>query len=64
MNRYIERVIDHAISITEDMISASRENPTDQRKLREALALLHGAADAIESVGRIDPKPIVNRVGL
>ena len=56
MNRYLERVISHAVLIVEDMISSTRENPAAQRKLREAIALLHGASDAVESAGDIDPE--------
>lgn len=46
MIQHLARTIDHALSLLRTMAEG---NPEAQRKLREASALLHAAADAVAS---------------
>jgi hypothetical protein len=46
MIQHLARTIDHALSLLQTMAEG---NPEAQRKLREAAALLHAAADAVAS---------------
>jgi hypothetical protein len=49
MIQHLARTIDHALSLLRTMAEG---NPEAQRKLREASALLHAAADAVASAAR------------
>jgi hypothetical protein len=57
MTKHLERTLDHAITLIRDLVATENVNPIAQRKLREATALLHAVADAVELARTVDDKP-------
>ena len=54
MTQHLERTIDHAINLVRAIVAAEPDDAQAQRKFREAAALLHAAADAVELATRVD----------